>query len=155
MPEALGIRLAWSFEWLGSAAVGYLIYAVLLAGFIWLLVRRPARLAPLLLIVAIFPVFYSISPYTWLQNEPRDLTLVMPVFALLIAYALTTPVRAAIALACALALTVGGFVELDRHQVAAFHTEELTVPTNLDPYSTRDTRTTSTTPSRATGSRGA
>jgi 4-amino-4-deoxy-L-arabinose transferase-like glycosyltransferase len=122
LPEALGVRLAWSFEWLGSAVVGYLMYAVLVAGFVWLLVRRPARLAPLLLIVAIFPIFYFISPYTWLQNEPRYLTLVMPVFALLIAYALTTPLRAAAALACALALTVAGFGELDRHDVAAFHT---------------------------------
>jgi hypothetical protein len=133
LPEALGVRLAWSFEWLGSAVVGYLIYAALVAGFVWLLVRRPERLAPLLLIVAIFPIFYFISPYTWLQNEPRYLTLVMPVFALLIAYALTTPLRAAAALACAVALTVAGFVELDRHHVAAFHTEGTAVPANLDP----------------------
>ncbi|MDX6442683.1 MAG: hypothetical protein QOE43_2412 [Gaiellaceae bacterium] len=133
LPEALGVRLAWSFEWLGSAVVGYLIYAALVAGFVWLLVRRPARLAPLLLIVAIFPIFYFISPYTWLQNEPRYLTLVMPVFALLIAYALTTPLRAAAALTCALALTVAGFVELDRHNVAAFHTEGTTVPSHLAP----------------------
>jgi hypothetical protein len=133
LPEALGLRLAWSFEWLGGAVVGYLIYAALVAGFVWLLIRRPRRLAPLLLIVAIFPIFYFISPYTWLQNEPRYLTLVMPVFALLIAYALTTPLRAAAAFACALALTIAGFVEIDRHHVAAFHTEGTAVPANLDP----------------------
>ncbi len=133
LPEALGLRLAWSFEWLGSAVVGYLIYAALVAGFIWLLIRRPARLSPLLLIVVLFPVFYFISPYTWLQNEPRYLTLVMPVFALLIAYALTTPPRAAAALACAVALTAAGFVELDRHNVVAFRTEGVAVPAKLDP----------------------
>jgi Dolichyl-phosphate-mannose-protein mannosyltransferase len=133
LPEALGLRLAWSFEWLGGAVVGYLIYAALAAGFVWLLVRRPPRLTPLLLIVAIFPLFYFISPYTWLQSEPRYLTLVLPVFALLIAYVLTTPVRAAAALACALALTVAGFVELDRHDVVAFRTEGTAVPANLDP----------------------
>ena len=133
LPEALGLRLAWSFEWLGSAAVGYLIYAALAAGFVWLLVRRPPSLAPLLLIVVIFPLFYFISPYTWLQSEPRYLTLVLPIFALLIAYVLTTPLRAAAALACALALTVAGFVELDRHDVVAFRTEGVAVPADLDP----------------------
>jgi hypothetical protein len=133
LPEALGLRLAWSFEWLGGAVVGYLVYAALVAGFAWLLVRRPAPLAPLLLIVAVFPLFYFISPYTWLQSEPRYLTLVLPVFALLIAYALTTPLRAAAALACALALSVAGFVELDRHDVVAFSTEGTAVPANLDP----------------------
>jgi hypothetical protein len=133
LPEALGLRLAWSFEWLGTAVVGYLVYAALAAGFAWLLVRRPPRLAPLLLIVTIFPVFYFISPYTWLQSEPRYLTLVMPLFALLIAFALTTPLRAAAVLTCALAFTVAGFVELDRHDVVAFRTEGTAVPPNLDP----------------------
>jgi 4-amino-4-deoxy-L-arabinose transferase-like glycosyltransferase len=133
LPEALGLRLAWSFEWLGSAAVGYVLLALLAAGFVWLLVRRPPRLAPLLLIVVAFPVFYFVSPYTWLQNEPRYLTLVMPVFALLIASALTTRLRAAAVLACAAALTVGGLVELDRRHVVAFRTEGVAVPANLDP----------------------
>ncbi|HEY8315508.1 MAG TPA: glycosyltransferase family 39 protein [Gaiellaceae bacterium] len=133
LPEALGLRLAWSFEWLGSAVVGYLIYAALLVGFAWLLFRRPARLTPLLLIVVLFPVFYFISPYTWLQNEPRYLTLVLPMFALLIASALTTSLRAAAALACAVALTAAGFVELDRHNVIAFRTEGVAVPSKLAP----------------------
>lgn len=133
LPEALGLRLAWSFEWLGTAVVGYGVYALLAAGFAWQLVRRPPRLAPLLLVVALFPVFYFVSPYTWLQSEPRYLTLVMPLFALLIAYALTTPARAAAALACALAFTAAAFVELDRHDVAAFRTEGVAVPANVDP----------------------
>jgi 4-amino-4-deoxy-L-arabinose transferase-like glycosyltransferase len=131
LPEALGLRQAWSFEWLGTAALGYLVYAALVAGLVWLLVRRPRRLAPLLLIVVCFPIFYFVSPYTWLQSEPRYLTLVVPVFALLIASALTTPVRAAAVLACALALSVTGLVELDRHDVVAFRTENTAVPEHL------------------------
>ena len=83
--------------------------------------------------MAIFPVFYFISPYTWLQSEPRYLTLVVPLFALLIAFALTTPLRAGAVLACALALSVAGFDELDRHDVVAFRTEGTAVPANLDP----------------------
>jgi 4-amino-4-deoxy-L-arabinose transferase-like glycosyltransferase len=133
LPQALGLRLAWSFEWLGTAAVGFLVYALLAAGFVYLLVRRPRRLAPLLLIVVAMPVFYFISPYTWLQSEPRYLTLVVPIFALLIAWWLTTPLRAAVALVAALALTVGGLAELDRHHVAAFRTEGVAVPKDLQP----------------------
>ncbi|HZR95959.1 MAG TPA: glycosyltransferase family 39 protein [Gaiellaceae bacterium] len=133
LPEALGLRLAWSFEWLGGAVVGYAIYAAVVAGFVWLCVRRPARLAPLVLIVAVFPVFYFVSPYTWLQSEPRYLTLVMPVFALLVAYALTSKWRIVGVFAVALALTVGGFVELDRHDVVAFRTEGVAVPRDLSP----------------------
>ncbi len=133
LPQALGLRLPWSFEWLGGAAVGYLLYAALAAGLLWLLVRRPPNLTPLLLIVVVFPVFYFVSPYTWLQSEPRYLTLVMPVFALLAAAALTTPVRAAAALLCAVSLTVAGLVELDRHHVAPFRTEGTAVPADLGP----------------------
>ena len=133
LPQALGLRLAWSFEWLGTAALGYLVYALLAAGLAFLLVRRPARLAPLLLIVVAMPIFYFLSPYTWLQSEPRYLALVVPVFALLIAWPLTTSLRAAAVLGAALALTVGGLAELDRHDVVAFRTEGVAVPGDLRP----------------------
>jgi hypothetical protein len=86
-----------------------------------------------LLIVVLFPVFYFVSPYTWLQSEPRYLTLVLPLFALLLAYGATTPARAAALLAVGLALSVGGLEELQRHHVAAFRTEGRPVPANLDP----------------------
>src|SRR5262249_10851834 len=65
--------------------------------------------------------------------EPRYLTLVMPMFALLIAYGMTTPLRAAAVLAMALALSVAGLEELDRHHVVAFSTEGTAVPAHLDP----------------------
>src|SRR5437763_7445465 len=133
LPQALGIRLPWSFEWLGGAIVGYLVYAVLAGGFVMLFVRRRAELAPLLLIVVVFPVFYFVSPYTWLQSEPRYLTLVMPVFALLAAAALTRPALAIAAVACAAALSAAGLVELERQHVAPFRTEGVAVPANLTP----------------------
>lgn len=133
LPQALGLRLAWSFEWLGTPVVAIALYSLAVLGFAELLRRRPPRLAPVLLIVVLFPVFYFISPYTWLQSEPRYLTLVLPLFALLLAYAATTPVRAAALLAVGLALSVGGLEELQRHQVAAFRTEGRPVPASLDP----------------------
>jgi hypothetical protein len=133
LPQALGLRLPWSFEWLGGAVVGYLLYAALAAGFVLLLVRRQQRLTPLLLIVLVFPVFYFISPYTWLQSEPRYLTLVMPVFALLAASALTKPAYALAAVLSAAALSAAGLVELQRHHVAPFRTEGVAVPADLTP----------------------
>jgi hypothetical protein len=133
LPQALGIRLPWSFEWLGGAVVGYLLYAALAAGFVLLLMRRPPHLTPLLLIVLVFPVFYFVSPYTWLQSEPRYLTLVMPMFALLAAAALTKPALALAAILCAGALSAAGLVELQRHHVAPFRTEGVAVPADLAP----------------------
>jgi hypothetical protein len=55
------------------------------------------------------------------------------VLALLVASALTTPLRAAVAIACALAFSVGGLVELDRHDVVAFRTEGTAVPESIHP----------------------
>lgn len=133
LPQALGVRLPWSFEWLGGTVFGYLVYAALAAVFVWVLVRRTARLAPLLLIVLVFPVFYFVSPYTWLQSEPRYLTLVMPVFALLGAAALTKPVHAVAAILSVAALSAAGLVELERHHVAPFRTEGVAVPATLTP----------------------
>jgi 4-amino-4-deoxy-L-arabinose transferase-like glycosyltransferase len=133
LPQALGLRLAWSFEWLGTPVVAIGIYAVVVAGFLWLLWRRPPGIAPLLLVVALFPVFYFVSPYTWLQSEPRYLTLVVPLFALLLAYAASSAARAAAILAVALAFSIGGIVEMQRHHVVAFRTEGTAVPAELGP----------------------
>jgi Dolichyl-phosphate-mannose-protein mannosyltransferase len=133
LPQALGIRLPWSFEWLGGAVVGYLLYAALAVGFVLLLVRRQPRLTPLLLIILIFPVFYFVSPYTWLNSEPRYLTLVMPVFALVAAAPLRKRAHALAAVLCAAALSAAGLVELERHDVAPFRTEGVAVPADLTP----------------------
>jgi hypothetical protein len=133
LPQALGLRLAWSFEWLGTPYVAFPLYALAVLGFAYLLWRRPPQLAPVLLVVVLFPVFYFVSPYTWLQSEPRYLTLVMPLFALLLAHAATTPARTAALVTVCLSLSVGGLVELQRHHVAPFRTEGTAVPADLDP----------------------
>jgi 4-amino-4-deoxy-L-arabinose transferase-like glycosyltransferase len=133
LPQSLGLRLPWSFEWLGTPVTAIAVYASLVGGFLWLLWRRPLPLTPVLLIVVLFPVFYFVSPYTWLQSEPRYLTLVFPLFALLLAYAASTVARAAAIVAVALAFSIGGLVELQRHHVAAFRTEGTAVPADLQP----------------------
>jgi hypothetical protein len=129
LPQALGLRLAWSFEWLGTPYVAIPVYAALVLGFLRLLWRRPPRLTPVLLIVLLFPVFYFVSPYTWLQSEPRYLTLVLPLFALL----LVARLPPALVLAVALAFSVGGLAELQRNDVVAFRTEGTAVPRDLGP----------------------
>jgi hypothetical protein len=130
LPQALGLRLAWSFEWLGTPYLAVPLYAALVLGFAWLLVRRrPPRLAPILLILVCVPVFYFVSPYTWLQSEPRYLTLAVPLFALLLA----ATVPAAPLLAVTIAFSIGGLVELQRHHVVAFRTEGTAVPADVGP----------------------
>jgi 4-amino-4-deoxy-L-arabinose transferase-like glycosyltransferase len=133
LPEALGLRLPWSYAWLGGPIVGGILYAALLAGFVVLLIRRSPPLRPLLLVAGLFPVFYFASPYAWLGSEPRYLTLVMPVFALLIASAATTWLRGAAVLAVALALSFGGMEELARTHVSPIVSEGRPVPASIRP----------------------
>jgi len=59
------------------------------------------------------PVFYFISPYTWLQSEPRYLTLVMPVFALLASIGADEAGELSQS-SCAPLRSRAGFIELQR-----------------------------------------
>jgi MFS family permease len=133
LPTGLGFRLPYSLAWLPDVWVGGVAYVALLAGFGWLLVCRRDRLEPLLLAGLIFPLLYVSSPYTWLNTEPRYLTLMMPVFALLLAAAATSPARAAAVFAVALAFSVAGAIEMQRHNLAAAHADGGVVPVSVQP----------------------
>ena len=84
LPTALGARLPFTLEWVGGAVVGACLYGALLAAIVWTLVRRRTELGPLVPILATFPLFYALSPYTWLITEPRYLVLLGPLFALVL-----------------------------------------------------------------------
>ena len=68
--------LPFTLEWLGGAVLGGFAYAVLLAALVWTLVRRRAQLGPLVPVLALFPVFYALSPWSWLNAEPRYFVLI-------------------------------------------------------------------------------
>jgi hypothetical protein len=133
LPTALGLRLPFSLAWLPGVVVGAALYVAAIAFFVWLLVRRWRRLEPLLVVALVFPVLYYFSPYTWLNTEPRYLVLFAPIVCLLAASVLTTFPRAAAGIAVALVLTVAGLVQMDRHNLAVFHSEGTTVPSDFGP----------------------
>lgn len=133
LPMALGLRLPSTVTWYPVAAVGIAAYVVVLAYFVWLIVRRPPRLAPLLLTLLLFPLFYAASPYTWLASEPRYVTLISPVLALLFVYPLRTAPRAGAFFAVCIALAFGSFARMNAQNVLVFHSESIPVPANLDP----------------------
>jgi 4-amino-4-deoxy-L-arabinose transferase-like glycosyltransferase len=133
LPTALGLRLPYSLTWLPTIAVAAPLYALVLAGFVYLLWRRPAGLGLLLLAALIFPVLYTVSPYTWLNIEPRYVTLAYPVFTLLLVYAASSRLRAAALVSVALAFTAAGVAEMQHDNLGASHAEGAKVPTDIRP----------------------
>jgi Dolichyl-phosphate-mannose-protein mannosyltransferase len=133
LPTALGLRVPFSLEWITGSIVGALVFALVLVGFGWLLWRRPRRLAVLLLICLFFPIVYTISPYTYLSAEPRYVTLVMPVFALLLARPLRSSRRAAAGIAAAFALSLAGLVAMNAHRLTLSLAKEATIPPDTRP----------------------
>jgi len=133
LPTALGARVPFTLEWVGGGLVGVFLYAMLLAAIVWTLVRRRGRLGPILPVLVAFPAFYALSPYSWLNVEPRYLVLVGPLLALVVVTAGGTPGRA-IAIACALVvLSVAGIVLLDRRDVPSAYSEGVAVPADIGP----------------------
>ena len=133
LPTALGARLPFTLEWVGGALVGGCLYAVLLVAIAWTLVRQRAQLGPIVPVLVTFPVFYALSPYSWLNVEPRYLVLVGPLLALVVVAAGGTAGRGA-AIACALAaLSAVGVGLLDRREVASAYSDGIAVPASIDP----------------------
>lgn len=133
LPTALGLRLPFSLHWLPGATVGAVVYALLLAGFAWLLVRRPPGLGLVLLTAVTFPVLYVVSPYTWLNTEPRYLTLVSPVIVLLVASAARRSWQALAVFAAAATVSFGGLAVMVRDDLAAAHAEGVALPASFGP----------------------
>lgn len=112
LPEALGVRLAFSQEWLVPAPIGLGLTALLLALVVVLFLRRPGGTEPLLVILASYPFVYAASPFTYFTEEPRYLVFLAPVPALLIGRHLAGPLAAILALIAATALSAVYLVAL-------------------------------------------
>jgi hypothetical protein len=113
LPDALGLRLAYSQDWLVPTALGAALTALVVAAFVWLLVRRPPGTEPLLVIGAFYPFVYAATSFTYFTDEPRYLVFVVPVPALLVARFLTRRSLAAAGLAAATALSAVYLVKLE------------------------------------------
>jgi hypothetical protein len=100
----------------------------------WLVWRRPRPLEVLLLACLLFVVLYAVSPYGFLNTEPRYLTLIQPVVALLVAWAVCRPWRVtAVALVAAVALSAVGLALMERDRLATFRINGVAVPEDLAP----------------------
>ncbi len=114
LPMAVDLRIPFSSEWLagklltGAVYVGLVVVGAVVA---WRLRRTNVSL--LAVIVVLYPPLYAVSEYTWLNDEPRYLVLLIPVLVLLLCVPVTTMRRSAAALVLATALTAASFVRLD------------------------------------------
>jgi 4-amino-4-deoxy-L-arabinose transferase-like glycosyltransferase len=133
LPTALGLRVPFSLEWIVGPIVGWALYALALAGFAWLVWRRPPGLALLILACLLFPIVYVVSPYSYLSVEPRYLALLTPVVALLLGWTLRGRWLATAGVAAAFALTLAGLVAMDRERLPVPRINEVLVPTDRGP----------------------
>jgi 4-amino-4-deoxy-L-arabinose transferase-like glycosyltransferase len=134
LPTALGLRVPFSLEWIVGPVVGGIVCGLAVVGLVWLIWRRPRRLEVLVLACLTFVVIYAVSPYGFLNTEPRYLTLIQPVLALLIGYAVCRPwFVAAASLAAAVTLSAVGLALMERHRLATFHINGVPVPENIGP----------------------
>jgi hypothetical protein len=113
LPEWLGVRLAYSKTWVFGAPVGIAITVAALALLALAFARRPPRTEPLLVVAALYPLLYAATSFTYFTDEPRYLTFIAPVPALLLATLLRRPAAAAAALALAVAATAVYLVRLE------------------------------------------
>lgn len=92
LPALLGFRLNASMEWVGGT-VGVMAYIAILAGLGWFAVRHRRRLAPLLAIIAGYPLIFAVPQASHHVAEPRYGLVLAPVVMLVVAYALRRRVR--------------------------------------------------------------
>jgi hypothetical protein len=103
---ALGLRVPFTSEWLLGTALSGLVYLALLALFALGWWRAPSPATRLLYVVtASFGFVYALSPSTWIVDEPRYVVMLLPVLVLLVGQALTTVLRAAVAVVARVALS--------------------------------------------------
>lgn len=133
VPTWLGLRIPFSPSWLLGRPLGLAAVAILLIGFVYLAVRRPPGLGLLLLIAIPFPFVYAASTFGYLK-EPRYLTLLAPVAALLLARALARrPVYAVAGLAVAAAMSTVALVKMERWGLYRDRAPDIVVPEDLSP----------------------
>jgi len=134
LPSGLGLRVPFSLDWLPGVVAGRGLLILALLGFLWLLIYRRDRCELLLTVAVLFPFIYAASPYSGLVDEPRYLTVLSPVLALLLAGALgRRRFMSAALLAGAFALSLTGLLAMrdqGRYQPLA---GDVRVPNNISP----------------------
>ena len=134
LPGALGLKLADGSRWM-AGFFGRAWYWVLLALFVWALVKLRGRTWLLLTMAILYPFLFALSPFSWFVDHPRYLYFLGPVLALLIARGLSAlGWRGAIAgLVAGMVLTTAALVTMNRDGVFYPSAEGVLIPEDLDP----------------------
>ena len=96
-----------------SAPLGVALTVAAVSLLVVALVRRRRGAEPLVVIAAVYPFVYAATSFTFYTDEPRYLTFIAPVLALLLATLLRRPRVAAGALVVAVAWTAFYLVRLE------------------------------------------
>jgi 4-amino-4-deoxy-L-arabinose transferase-like glycosyltransferase len=137
LPTILGARAPFSLEWLPGELGGRALEVAALALFVFaavVVVRRRARLEPLVVVAAAYPFLSAFSPFAALNEEPRYLVLLAPIVALLLASLLARRWWSAIGgLTLAVASTIAGLSSMGSIDPPVPPVGGLRVPADLDP----------------------
>ncbi len=133
LPMMLGIRTPLSQANLLPLHLGDLVYLLLVAAFIWGLIRyRRTERSVLYGALLLFPFLYATAAQAFVPDDPRYLVVLAPVLALLLAQTLTTWPRAVIALA-----VLGALTAVTLHRMEPYPMEQTdgvpTAPRNIQP----------------------
>ena len=90
LPYGLGLRVPFSFDWLVGSAFGRACELLAVGSLVWLVLRRRplGSVEPLVVGALAYPFLFAISPFSFLNDEPRYLVLLVPVMALLVSFPL-------------------------------------------------------------------
>lgn len=134
LPMAIGLRIPFTSDWLLGPALSAVVYAGLVTALAVVAWRKRKENIGLLFAVAVaYPFLYAISPGTWLVDEPRYVVLLLPVLVLLLAQALTTLRRGALALAAASATSLFVLLHVASSNEYERRADGLFIPSDFTP----------------------
>jgi 4-amino-4-deoxy-L-arabinose transferase-like glycosyltransferase len=131
-PTLLGLRAPFTLEWLPGPLVGRLLELTAIALLVY--AARNRRRTLLVALAFAYPLFASLSPYAWLNEEPRYLVLLAPVLALLVAQVVARRWwLATSAVVLAVASAVAGLVSMGSIDPPVAPVGRVRVPADLEP----------------------
>lgn len=138
LPMAMGLKYPTSGRWVVPALVGMALYVVLAALFTFFVAKvvsaRDRGPLLLVLIVALFPFIYALSPLTWFTSEPRYLYLLFPVMALIIGWGARRSVSVAgVAVILTMSSAFIGLYKMDRADVMTGRVGGAPLPADYGP----------------------
>jgi hypothetical protein len=134
LPAGLGLRMPFSGEWIPRAA-GPVLFIALIVFVGWRARRLGRDSQPILLAAALFPFIFAASPLSWFVAEPRYLTLLVPIVALLLAWAFLGRQRSLAVpfMIVTLALSTTTLVWMDRRDMTTVTAPDVKMPERFGP----------------------